>query len=484
MNNLSFGNLHFEDETTLSAQQLTQTTSLVESQLRNLEIDKEKCLPVMLDQNPESYLLLLSLANLGWNCALLDSSFPVTTLEKMMHQLEAESVVFASRQAREVADSLSDNAHCITVSQQGGQEIAPGSKFLDGTVTIFSSGSTDHPKGVVHKWSKFFEWVKIRGDIAGATTTERWINFYPITWSFGLLNLLQVKTGADLYILDIKKNSPTMLWEKLLKIQPTNLSLTGQLAKALSASLGKTMGRKLSHLKKFGISGSNVNWETVNLFKEVMETDAVFNHNLSATEAIRMLNFNCPMQEIPPTGPVPLGQPLYPDRTLLKATGSKNLFQVFFEVGQDTHYLDRSHNLERFEIDDDGRRWWNSGDLVCLDELNNLYYYGGRIDDQVKINDHNVSLNQLSTTTEELNGVHRSCAVSVNLGERTRLFLFIELAVGQKLTQLEISEHISSRLPRYYLPHFIQILDAMPQNRSGKPDRRALIELVRKGHVE
>jgi acyl-coenzyme A synthetase/AMP-(fatty) acid ligase len=484
VNSPRLGNIYFEDGTAFDSLKLHQSTSYVESQLATVQSDSSMLLPVMLDQSPESYVLLLALANLGWNCALLDSSLPSQTLVKMMQQLGADSVIFASRQARDAALSICSKTTHIQLRNSDKESPSPIAEFLNGSVTIFSSGSTDYPKGVVHKWSKLFDWATSRSDSSGGIDKERWINFYPITWSFGLLNLLQVKTGADLFVLDIKKNWPTQLWQKMLEIQPTNLSLTGQLAKALSGSLDKLSSQKLSQVKKFGVSGSNVNWETINLFKNVFSDDAIFNHNLSATEAIRMLSFSCPMKDIPTSGSVPVGKPLVPELTMLKETESANLFQVCFDVGSDTRYLDSNLNATRFESDADGKIWWNSGDLVWLSDSDKLYYYAGRIDDQVKINDHNVSLNQLSTAVDELGGVQRSCAIAVSLGGRPRLFLYVELSEGATLTRLQISEHVSNRLPRYCWPHFIELLDSIPQTRSGKPDRQALKDLALKGNLE
>lgn len=478
MNSHQLGRVHFEDGTVFDSDSLYRATSYVETQLASVQAERSMVLPVVLDQSPESYVLLIALANLGRNCALLDSSLPNQTLSKMMQQIGADSVVFASSQAHEAALSISNKIIHIPIRQPLNETRPPIPEFFDGTVTIFSSGSTDHPKGVVHRWSKLFDWAKSRADDPGFLDRERWINFYPITWSFGLLNLLQIRAGADLFVLDIKKNWPSQLWQKILEIQPTNLSLTGQLAKVLSGSLDKLSHQTLSRVRKFGVSGANVNWETINLFKKVIPGDAVFNHNLSATEAIRMLSFSCAMRNIPLAGPVPLGQPLYPENISLRKTDNANQLQVFCNVGSDTHYLDSDLNSKRFEIAADGKFWWNSGDLVSLNDSDNLYYYEGRIDDQVKINDHNVSLNQISTAVEELVGIQRCCAISVTIQGRPRLFLYVELSKGARLTKLQISDHVSSRLPRYCWPHFIEILDSIPQTRSGKPDRQALNALA------
>jgi acyl-coenzyme A synthetase/AMP-(fatty) acid ligase len=120
-------------------------------------------------------------------------------------------------------------------------------------------------------------------------------------------------------------------------------------------------------------------------------------------------------------------------------------------------------------------RAYRTGDLVRLDDDLN-YVFRGREDDMVKIRGHRVEIGEIEAVLSAADNVREAACVAVGDGPDGRA---IEAYVVPEEHPLDISlvrRHCLAELPRYMVPERFHVITALPSTRTGKIDRRRLIE--------
>ncbi|NBH05779.1 FadD3 family acyl-CoA ligase [Amycolatopsis sp. SID8362] len=122
-------------------------------------------------------------------------------------------------------------------------------------------------------------------------------------------------------------------------------------------------------------------------------------------------------------------------------------------------------------VDDEG--WLHTGDVGELDEDGNLTITG-RLKDMYICGGFNVYPAEVEHALTELDGVRDVAVVGVpdeRLGEVGKAFV-----VGTGLTEAAVVAFCRERLANYKTPRFVEFLDALPRNASGKVLKRLLTE--------
>jgi amino acid adenylation domain-containing protein len=120
-------------------------------------------------------------------------------------------------------------------------------------------------------------------------------------------------------------------------------------------------------------------------------------------------------------------------------------------------------------------RAYRTGDLVRLDDDLN-YVFRGREDDMVKIRGHRVEIGEIEAVLSAADNVREAACVAVGDGPDERT---IEAYVVPEAHPLDISlvrQHCLAELPRYMVPERFHVITALPSTRTGKIDRRKLVE--------
>ncbi|MFD8613406.1 amino acid adenylation domain-containing protein [Streptomyces sp. NPDC059631] len=156
------------------------------------------------------------------------------------------------------------------------------------------------------------------------------------------------------------------------------------------------------------------------------------------------------------------------------------------------YLADPARTAEKF-VEQDGRRWYRTGDLGRF-RGDGLLEFLGRLDSQLKIAGHRIEAGEIEAALESHPAVARAAVVAV--GERTakRLAAFAvphEPAHAEPAGAVEpgtpaadpgLTESLfallTERVPGYAVPSRIRLLPALPLTANGKVDRTALAELA------
>ncbi|MFI6765235.1 amino acid adenylation domain-containing protein [Streptomyces sp. NPDC050355] len=184
-------------------------------------------------------------------------------------------------------------------------------------------------------------------------------------------------------------------------------------------------------------------------------------------------------------GHLPYGRPLANQRTYLL---DERMMPVpvgvpgelyLAGVGLARGYLDRpqetserfvqwtcgDHPTERLYRTGDMARFWPDGLIEIL----------GRQDFQVKINGIRVELGEIESVLAAHPGVKRAVVVSRTAPDgHVTLVAYVTGERGGTLDYASLFDALHARLPKHMVPSSIEIVDALPLNKNGKVDRRAL----------
>lgn len=119
--------------------------------------------------------------------------------------------------------------------------------------------------------------------------------------------------------------------------------------------------------------------------------------------------------------------------------------------------------------------WYRTGDLVREDEQG-LLWFGGRVDNQVKIRGHRIELEEVDLAIESFPGVTRAVTVAAS-GEDGPELRVAFLADPEPDLDL-LKAFCRERLPVYMQPSILRRLDELPLNANGKVDRKAALALL------
>jgi amino acid adenylation domain-containing protein len=121
-----------------------------------------------------------------------------------------------------------------------------------------------------------------------------------------------------------------------------------------------------------------------------------------------------------------------------------------------------------------GRRLYRSGDLGRINERGDLVFCG-RADQQVKVRGYRVEPGEVEVALMAHLSVRAAAVVAFQSSTGTRLAGFVALVDGDRLTESELAEFLSARLPEYMIPGRWQVVSELPLTSHGKVDRRLLV---------
>lgn len=342
---------------------------------------------------------------------------------------------------------------------------------------LFTSGSTGRSKGVVYSW-ELVDWLVgdsleqlARGDEAAIT-----VLFASPAYSAGFLRSLVSLAGPRVISIDPSTVSPREMVATMERQAVTQLSLVPSLATVLHQA-ANDLNTCLHLVKTVYVFGEKVSWDTIETIREFVSPDALIVVRYATTEAPGgIMNFDIPPEMAVGSGVVPLGIPVRPGRVKLVPAGpDSSLTQIAVAEPIASGYVDDDDlTAERFITDEDGVRWWLSGDLAHVDEAG-VYHFLGRSDDVVKIHGRLVDPAWSEQILRGVDGVTDVIVLPVGQLSTTPAII-AHLVVDQEsdLTPNRVYQALFDQVPHHQIPHELIRHDTLPLTARGKVDRQKL----------
>ncbi len=112
---------------------------------------------------------------------------------------------------------------------------------------------------------------------------------------------------------------------------------------------------------------------------------------------------------------------------------------------------------------------YRTGDVGKLNDRGELMFVS-RKDNQIKHMGHRIELGEIESATNQLEKIKSACAVFDHMKKKIILYY-----VGD-MTKAQVALSLKEKLPRYMIPNIIEELEEMPLTSNGKMNRVVLIE--------
>lgn len=118
--------------------------------------------------------------------------------------------------------------------------------------------------------------------------------------------------------------------------------------------------------------------------------------------------------------------------------------------------------------------WFHTGDAGYLDAAGNLYFMG-RVRDAIRVRGESVSAFEVEEAIAEVPGVLEVAAIAVpsELGGDDVKIVVVP-AAGAVLDPRALVEHAQARLPKFAVPRYVEIVDALPKTETNKVRKNVL----------
>lgn len=335
---------------------------------------------------------------------------------------------------------------------------------------LFTSGSTGGPKGVSVSRGNVASYLGSLLTAHPFTESDRFSQFFALTfdlsvhdlfvcWSVGACSC--VPSPEDmLRAATFARNERITVWFSVP-------SLVMLLQRTRSLASGSLPG---VHTAFF--CGEPLTWSVARSFAAAASTARLFNlyGPTEATIAITALPLPRPLPEH--DGPVPIGTPFAGSRARVV---EEELWLSGPQLA--AGYVGAPEATTRaFSQDEQGIRWYRTGDRVSTDPDGTLHIKG-RMDDQVKILGHRVEPAEVDAVVAPMVREGHVITLSRVQGGTARLYTFVDVEVDHGLLMSELRR----ALPVYMLPERIVRVDVIPLTAHGKVDRNALLARIEHG---
>lgn len=350
---------------------------------------------------------------------------------------------------------------------------------------LYTSGSTGKPKGVMLTHRAAVSYVDWCSEVFQPDEIDRFSSHAPFHFDLSILDLyVPIKHGARVVLIseEVGKD-PARLAALIADTQITVWYSTPSILSFL-AQFGKLENYDYSKLRTVLFAGEVFPIKYLRLLKELWPHPKYFNL-YGPTETNVCTYFELP--EVIPADqdkPFPIG----------KACSHYEIKVVNDEgdevpAGEEGELVARGLGVmigywnlpERtataFLVDEEGQRWYRTGDIVYEDQEGN-YVYVSRRDRMVKKRGYRVELGEIEAGLYRHPAVREAAVIALqNDDEGVRIKAFLSCVEGQRPSIINLKRFCLDALPSYMVPDYFSILDVLPKTSTDKIDYQKLKSL-------
>jgi acyl-CoA synthetase (AMP-forming)/AMP-acid ligase II len=343
-------------------------------------------------------------------------------------------------------------------------EVTPSDLMM----TIFTSGTTSEPKGVVHTHGNFLRHGANLARFAGLTSESRRLCAMPFFWIGGVGLTLNFALSVGSAILCVEKFEPDAVLDLMEAEGATELAVWPQLGHRMQRYIAETH-RDVSGIAAFA-PRPTTDYEL--LHNSLGMTETMGPHSAPGPERERILP-----EEM--RGSFGLLVPCVEHRVADPETNAT------LDEGHVGEICIRGYSLmnglykrERHEtFDDDG--WYHTGDKGFIRD--GYLYFLGRLSEMIKTSGSNVAPREVELLLESLPEVGLAVVTGLPDAERGEVVAAALVPTpGTTIDPIETIRRAGDELSNYKVPRRVLVLGEgeMPYLPNGKPDRLTVRELL------
>lgn len=482
-------------EERLTYRELNARANRLAHRLIALGVGREAKVGIAVERSIEMVVGLLAILKAGGAYVPLDPEYPADRLAYMVKDSGVDLLLTQSQIAASwPASGRLGVLELDTLDLNAEPECNPQATVHEENLAyvIYTSGSTGRPKGVGIPHRCLAEHAQVSVDFFGLTAADRMLQFATLNFDGCIEQLFApLLVGATIVLRGPALWDSTTFYRELIAKQISVVDLTTAYWLLLVHDFVRQGVRHYGALRQVHVGGEAMPPEGLKAWREAGLGDIKLLNTYGPTEAtVTASVLDCGpyvSEDITLPTLMPIGSPLA-GRALRVLDADLGLAPqgVVGElcIGGDVlarGYLGRAGlSAERFvadPVDEAGNRLYRTGDLVRWNEQGQLEYLG-RIDHQVKIRGLRIETGEIEAELLAQPEVREAVVVAKGAPGGVRLVAYVAAKVGQIVEIESLRERLGKHLPDYMMPSAIVVLDKLPQNTSGKIDRKALPAIV------
>lgn len=351
---------------------------------------------------------------------------------------------------------------------------------------LYTSGSTGVPKGVMHSHASAMSFVTWAAETFKPVAADRFSSHAPFHFDLSVLDLYVPATaGAAVVVIgeDLGKE-PHQLAEFIAERRLTVWYSVPSIL-ALLVQFGRLDQRDYSALRTVLFAGEVFPIKHLRDLTTLWPDKAYY--NLYGPTETNVCTFHRVQLPIDPsqTTPVPIGVPcsnvrarVWNERFEQVPPGEEGVLWIEYSGPTMLGYWGDPERTEASSrTDEQGRRWYCTGDVVIPAPDGTLTFVGRR-DRMVKRRGYRIELGEIEAGLYAHPEIREAAAVATESPHGVVITAFVSPEPGAKLSIIGLKQYCATALPSYMNPDRFRVLDTLPRTSTDKVDYQGLKRMI------
>jgi D-alanine--poly(phosphoribitol) ligase subunit 1 len=449
---------HVSGDRTLTYRELRRQADGLASHLSKSLPDDRRPIAVLGHREPEMLIGFLGTVKSGRPYVPIDTALPQTRIDQILASSNAALILTPNEVRR------------FSMYESQGPTMPVGRN--DPFYILFTSGSTGEPKGVIITLAAlehFISWMLSEQQFSEGR--ETFLNQAPFSFDLSVMDLYcSLATGGTLFSIsrDLIEN-PKSLYNALTTSAVTTWVSTPSFARMCLAedTFAEAM---LPRVRRFLFCGETLARQTAAQLLARFPKAQVWNMYgpTEATVATTSIQIDAAILEkysVLPVGRVmPEADIFIVDENGVHLSPNERGQMIIAGPNVSPGYAGRPDLTAEAFFESRGQRAYKTGDLGCFRD--NLLFFEGRIDEQIKLNGYRIELGDVEANLRALSTVRDAVVIPIiKNGAAQSLTAFVSLTTRNETSEFQLARK------------FI-FLDSFPMTGNGKIDRTKLIKAL------
>lgn len=347
---------------------------------------------------------------------------------------------------------------------------------------LYTSGSTGRPKGVMHTHSSALSFVDWCAREFMPTSQDRFSSHAPFHFDLSILDLyVPIRHGAAVVLIGEEVGKKPLQLAELIRENRLTIWYSTPSILRLLLDFGKVNAKDAETLRIVLFAGEVFPMKHLRALKTAWPHPRYYNlYGPTETNV-------CTYYEVPAeltwndSETLPIGSACSGDELRIVDTDGSEVSR-----GQEGEllacggsvmlgYWNRPEQTEKsFVVDEAGKRWYRTGDVV-VDEGDGVLRFLGRRDRMVKRRGYRVELGEIESALYRHPHVAEAATVALPDPESGVLIkAFLSWSGGAPPSMIELKQFCASNLPLYMVPDRFEVLAELPKTSTDKVDYQML----------